>query len=113
MAAVDELLKTAQPPRRLSDNDIGKRAMAICADIREAGGTVSKDHLRPIVAMHGMPYAAVGRDVGCAGYLERRGRDVGMAAAVICCGARSYVHIGSGLDTPMCECIQEDHGDRH
>jgi hypothetical protein len=73
IVAVDELLKTAQPPRRLSVADIRKRALAICKDIQAHGGSVSKEQLKAIVTKHGMPYTAVGA-LYAGGYVRAIGK---------------------------------------
>lgn len=68
IATVEQLLKTAESPRRLSDADIKKRVASICRDLGSSGATDSQ--LREIVTKHSMPYHAVGA-LFAGGYLKR------------------------------------------
>jgi|GEM_PF-6403574 len=78
LVVVQQMLKTAHPPRRLSDRDIRERALAICAEIRKRGGSVDQDVLRTIVSKRGMPFTAVG-SLYSGGYLRKTKTGVALA----------------------------------
>lgn len=70
LAAVESVLASKAPPRRLSDADVKRRAEAICHEVRARGGQVSLDQLRAITVKHNMPFTAVGA-LSAGGYLRR------------------------------------------
>ena len=75
LAAVEALLRTAQPPKRLSNKQVRARARAICQDIKARGGAVQKDQLREIIAKHGMAFTSVGALFG-GGYLRESSKGI-------------------------------------
>ncbi len=69
LGVVDELLRQAEAPRRLSKADVKHRAQSICKAVAAKGGAVSREHLQRIADEHRLPFAAIGSLVG-AGYLR-------------------------------------------
>lgn len=57
---IDRLLKTAQPARRISDQDARKRVVAICQTIKSRGGSVTRDQLRAICEKHKLRFTTAG-----------------------------------------------------
>ncbi|MBI5851769.1 MAG: hypothetical protein HZB39_12195 [Planctomycetes bacterium] len=57
---IERLLKTAQPARRLSDQDVRNRVVAICQTIKSRGGSVTRDQLREICQEHKLRFTTVG-----------------------------------------------------
>mgnify|MGYP001573167080 CR=1 FL=1 len=60
LKVIEELLRTAKAPQRLSDAQIKQRALSIVAAIKKKGGKVTAEQLREIVTKQGMPFSAVG-----------------------------------------------------
>lgn len=75
LSTVEALLRTAQPPKRLSNKEIKVRAKAICQDIVAQGGSVHKEQLREITAKHGMVFTSVGA-LFASGYLRASSKGI-------------------------------------
>ena len=73
MKIVNELLRTAKAPTRLTDKQARERASTIWRAIKSQGGAVSEGQLKAILGKHNMPFSAVGALFG-AGYLKRQGK---------------------------------------
>jgi hypothetical protein len=74
LAVIQELLRTAKAPQRLSDTDIKKRCHSIVAAVKKKGGKVTADQLREIVTKNGMPFSAVGSLVA-GKYVKKDGKE--------------------------------------
>lgn len=77
LAAVEELLRTAKPARRLTRKQIQSRARNVCRTVKAKGATIDEEALRTIVAKHGMPFASVGA-LFQAGYLRRSRKGISL-----------------------------------
>lgn len=74
---IERLLKTAQPARRLSDQDARKRVVAICQTIKSRGGSVTRDQLREVCQKHKLRFTTVGA-LFRNGFLRMAGNKVGL-----------------------------------
>ncbi len=86
LAAVEVLLRTADPPHRLSKANVRSRAQAICREVQAHGSTVRPERLRAITSKHKMPFSSVGA-LFAGGYLKKSAKGVslgkrGLAAVV-------------------------------
>ena len=77
LQVVEEVLRVAQPARRLTRGEIRTRARNICRSLKAQGRTVSDDALREIVAKHGMPFASVGALFN-SGYLRKSKKGIAL-----------------------------------
>lgn len=69
---VENLLKTAAAPKRLSQKEIEARVARICKEIKAHASGVSAENLRKIAEGHGLPFHTVGA-LFAGGYLKKTG----------------------------------------